>query len=44
MGEYEIVAALDERGRVVVRVREHHDVVLLAFSEEMVGSLIAQVR
>ena len=45
VGEYEIIAALDEHGRVVVRVQEHHDVVLLALSEEeMVGSLITQAR
>ena len=45
VGEYKIIAALNEHGRVVVRVQEHHDVVLLALSEEeMVGSLIAQVR
>ena len=45
VGEHEIIAALGERGRVVVRVREHHNVVLLALSEEVVaGSLIAQAR
>ena len=43
VGEHEIIAALGERGRVVVRVREHHNVVLLALSEEVVVcSLIAQ--
>ena len=45
VGEYEIIAALDERGRVIVRIREYHGVVLLALSEEeMVGSLIVQAR
>ena len=45
VGEYEIIAALDERGRVIVRVREYHYIVLLALSEEeMVGSLITQAR
>jgi len=45
VGEHEIIAALGERGRVVVRVREHHNVVLLALSEEeVVGSLIVQAR
>ena len=45
VGEYEIIAALDERGRVIVRIREYHDIVLLALSEEeMVGSLITQAR
>jgi len=43
MGEHEIVAALCERGSVVVRVREHHDIVLLALSKEkMIDSLVAQ--
>jgi hypothetical protein len=43
MSEDEIIAALGERGRVVVGVREDHGIVLLALSEEeMVGSLIAQ--
>jgi len=40
-----VITALGERGRVVVRVREHHNVVLLALSqEEMVSSLITQAR
>jgi len=45
VAEHEIITALGERGRVVVRVREHHNVVLLALSqEEMVGSLTTQAR
>jgi len=45
VGEHEIVAALGECGSVVVRVREHHDIVLPALSEEeMIGSLVAQAR
>jgi len=45
VGEHKIITALGECGRVVVRVREHHNVALLALSEEeMVGSLIAQAR
>jgi len=39
----EIITTFGERGRVVVRIWEDHDVVLLALSkEEVVGSLIAQ--
>ena len=44
VGEHEIITVLGERGRVVIRVREHHDVVLALSEEEMVGSLIAQAR
>jgi len=33
VGECEIIAALDERGHVIVRIREYHDIVLLALSE-----------
>jgi len=45
VGEHEIVTALGERGRVIVRVLEYHNIVLLALSdEEMVGSLIAQTQ
>ena len=45
VGEHEIIAALGERSRVVVGIREYHVIVLLALLEEkMVGSLIAQAR
>ena len=45
VSEHKVVTALDERGRVVVGVREHHNIVLLALSKEkMVGSLIAQAQ
>ena len=45
VAEQEITTALGEHGRVIVRVREHHNVVLLALSqEEMAGSLIAQAQ
>ena len=44
VGEQKIVAALGEHGHVVVRAWKYHDIVLLALSEEMAGSLIKQAR
>lgn len=45
VSEHEAITALGERGGVVFGIGEHHDIVLLALSnEEMVGSLIAQAR
>ena len=45
MRKYEVIAALGKRGRIVVGVREHHDVIRATLShKKIVGSLIVRAQ
>ena len=45
VGKDEIITGIGNGGRVVVGIREDHDIVRLALpDEEMVGSLVAQTQ